>query len=57
MIDKTTNKIHQIGELDIEGWHRIAKAIIAPDGVCTCIHTQSNNLLQKVLVKVDDGDK
>lgn len=40
--------------LSIPGWHRIARVVLNPKGICTTIHTQSNNLLQKVLVTVDE---
>ena len=39
--------------LSIPGWHRVARVVLNPKGISTTIHTQSNNLLQKVLVKVD----
>ena len=39
--------------MSIPGWHRIARLVLIPDGCCTTLTTQSNNLLQKVLVKVD----
>lgn len=39
------------GELDIKGWHRTAKQVIGTEGVSTCIHTQSNNLLTKIVVE------
>lgn len=38
--------------LDIPGWHRVANVVLSENGICTAISTQSNNLLQKVLVKV-----
>lgn len=34
--------------LQKKGWQRKACEVINPDGICTCIHTQSNNLLQKI---------
>jgi len=34
--------------LEIDGWHRKAKEVLNPDGISTCISTQSNNLLQKI---------
>ncbi len=34
--------------LDRKGWHRKAKEVISPNGICTCITGQSNNLLQKI---------
>jgi hypothetical protein len=39
--------------MSIPGWHRIARVVLNPKGICTTITAQSNNLLQKVLVKVD----
>lgn len=42
------------GELEIKGWHKIAKMVYSTDGICSCIHCQSNNLLQKIVVC--DGD-
>ena len=44
------DKIDVIGHLDIPGWHNKATEIIGVYGLCTCIHTQSNNLLQKILI-------
>jgi hypothetical protein len=37
--------------MDIPGWHRLAKEVLFTDGVCTAITAQSNNLLQKIIVK------
>lgn len=37
--------------LDRKGWHRKACEVLNPDGISTCIHTQSNNLLQKIKVE------
>ena len=34
--------------LEIDGWHRKAKEVLNTEGIATCIHTQSNNLLQKI---------
>lgn len=31
-----------------KGWHNKACEVLNPNGICTCIHTQSNNLLQKI---------
>lgn len=45
-----SNNIRKIGELPIPYWHRICKAIITGNGICTCIVSQSNNSLQKVLI-------
>ena len=36
--------------MSIPGWHRVARVVLNPKGICTTIHTQSNNLLQKALV-------
>lgn len=36
--------------MEIQGWHRLATEVLDPKGVCTLIHCQSNNLLQKVMV-------
>ena len=33
------------------GWHRKACEVLNTDGISTCIHTQSNNLLQKIKVE------
>lgn len=51
---KEEKKIIRVGELDIKGWHILAKEVIFEGGVCTAITTQSNNLLQKVLVNEKD---
>lgn len=45
MKTKTENKVHRGGSLDMNGWHRLAKEVLLSDGICTCITTQSNNLL------------
>lgn len=34
-----------------KGWHRKACEVLNTDGISTCIHTQSNNLLQKIKVE------
>jgi DNA (cytosine-5)-methyltransferase 1 len=34
--------------LQREGWHNKACEVLNTDGITTCIHTQSNNLLQKI---------
>lgn len=47
---KNTHKCVRGGSLDISGWHRLAKEVLLPHGICTCVTTQSNNLLQKVIV-------
>ena len=43
-------KIEYAGHLDIPGWHHKACEVITGGGCCTCIHCQSNNLLQKILI-------
>ena len=40
--------------MSIPGWHRVARVVLNPLGISTTIHTQSNNLLQKVLVITND---
>ncbi len=42
--------------MSIPGWHRVARVVLNPKGISTTIYTQSNNLLQKVLVKVDQDE-
>ena len=39
--------------MQIAGWHRKACEVLDWGGVSSCIHCQSNNLLQKVLIKQD----
>lgn len=46
------NKILYEEPLERKGWHRKACEVLNTNGISTCIHTQSNNLLQKV--KVED---
>lgn len=41
-------KIKYEKPLEREGWHNKAKEVLNTDGISTCIHTQSNNLLQKI---------
>lgn len=41
-------KIKYEEPLEREGWHNKAKEVLNTDGISTCIHTQSNNLLQKI---------
>ena len=36
--------------LERKGWHNKACEVLNPNGITTCIHTQSNNLLQKIKV-------
>ena len=45
-----TNKIIYDKPLERDGWHNKAKEVLNTDGISTCIHTQSNNLLQKITV-------
>jgi len=42
------NKIIYEKPLDRKGWHNKACEVLNIDGLSTCIHTQSNNLLQKI---------
>lgn len=53
---KTNNeaRILVVGKLEIKGWHNKAKEVISGGGICTCIHCQSNNLLQKIVVYDED---
>lgn len=46
-----TDIIMRGGRLDIPGWHNLAKEVLDTDGISTCIHSQSNNLLQKIIVE------
>lgn len=34
--------------MNIKGWHKKACEVLSTGGVCTCVHCQSNNLLQKI---------
>ena len=43
--DERENEI--AGNLKVKGWHNKACEILDIGGVSTCIHCQSNNLLQK----------
>lgn len=43
------------GVLNIKGWHNKAKEVYAIDGVAPCVHTQSNNLLTKIIVYEGDS--
>lgn len=55
MAEKENNRLKIICYyMKIDGWHRIARVVLNPKGICTTIHTQSNNLLQKVLVTIDE---
>lgn len=49
---KVIKKINKIicYYMKIDGWHRVARVVLDPSGICTTIHCQSNNLLQKVIV-------
>lgn len=49
-------KIHKTS-LNIENWHQVANIVLYTDGICTTISTQSNNLLQKIIVKYDKENK
>ena len=49
MKESKTDKVIYAGHLDIKGWHHKACEVISPDGICTCCHCQSNNLLQKII--------
>ncbi len=51
-----TSKVIYAGDLQVKGWHHKACEIISPDGISTCIHCQSNNLLQKIIVYEDEQD-
>ena len=44
------------GRLNVKGWHNKACEVISGGGISTCIHCQSNNLLQKVVVYEEDKD-
>ena len=46
-------KIEICGNLKVRGWHNKACEILSTEGVSTCIHCQSNNLLQKILLTSD----
>lgn len=48
---KSENKIIYEEPLERKGWHRKACEVLNTDGISTCIHTQSNNLLQKIKVE------
>lgn len=47
----SNNKIIYEEPLKRKGWHRKACEVLNTDGISTCIHTQSNNLLQKIKVE------
>ena len=42
-------RILVVGKLEIKGWHNKAKEVISGGGLCSCIHCQPNNLLQKII--------
>lgn len=44
-----SNRIIIAGKLKIKGWHNKACEVLDTGGVSTCIHCQSNNLLQKIM--------
>ena len=46
----TENKIIYDKPLEKKEWHRKACEVLNTNGTSTCIHTQSNNLLQKIKV-------
>lgn len=54
MKESKTDKVIYDGHLDIKGWHHKACEVISPDGICTCCHCQSNNLLQKITENMAD---
>lgn len=41
------------GHLVKLGWHHKACEVLNVGGVSTCIHTQSNNLLQKIIIEYE----
>lgn len=49
MKESKTDKVIYAGHLDVKGWHHKACEVLSPDGICTCCHCQSNNLLQKII--------
>ena len=51
-----SNNIEISGRLSIDGWHNKACEILNTDGVSTCIHCQSNNLLQKIFLTQNNED-
>jgi DNA (cytosine-5)-methyltransferase 1 len=48
-----SDKIIIAGRLNVNGWHNKACEILNTGGVSTCIHCQSNNLLQKIIIESD----
>ena len=52
--ESRTDKVIYDGHLDIKGWHHKACEVISPNGICTCCHCQSNNLLQKITENMAD---
>lgn len=43
------------GVLNIKGWHNKAKEVYEIDGIAPCVHTQSNNLLTKIILYGEDN--
>ena len=50
MEEQETSGIIYEKPLERKGWHNKACEVLNPNGITTCIHTQSNNLLQKIKV-------
>lgn len=50
MEEQNPNGIIYEKPLERKGWHNKACEVLNPNGITTCIHTQSNNLLQKIKV-------
>lgn len=48
------SKIIIAGSLNVKGWHRKANEVLDGGGISTCIHCQSNNLLQKIIENMDE---
>lgn len=48
---KKESRVIYAGRLNVSGWHNKACEVLSTDGICTCIHCQSNNLLQKIVVE------
>ena len=43
-------KIEVVGDLNIEGWHRLANEVYGEGDIAPCVHTQGNNLKTKIEV-------
>lgn len=43
-------KIIKGGYLDIKGWYNHAKLVYDINGIAPCIHAQSNNLVNKIVI-------